>query len=176
VSPVMQKIRSIWQQVFNCLMDVKQAFNNLTPILTLDQVFNDDFFIPWKNILFFQLLKLKIQNPIEPGTQVADQAITINHMTQEEPGVHFKKELNLIGIISPLDLLKCKRLLNKMQPGEQLEVVIADKKVAENLITVIKRSTDKLAYKKKHHHQYYIGIIKGKTMREHTINEKENGS
>lgn len=60
-----------------------------------------------------------------------------------------KQTLNLKGVISPLDLLKCKAMLNIMKKGQMLEVILADQEVADHLATIIRRSGDELYEVKK---------------------------
>ncbi len=55
-----------------------------------------------------------------------------------------KIRLNLKGIISPLDLLKCKARLTAMEKGDLLEVLLRDREAADRLATLIRRSGDEL--------------------------------
>lgn len=72
-----------------------------------------------------------------------------------------KTVLDLKGVISPLDLLKCKSLLNTMKYGEVLEVILADKEVADHLSTIVRKSKDELYSLKKKQNDFCICIRKG---------------
>ena len=72
-----------------------------------------------------------------------------------------EKILNLVGVISPLDLLKCKQTLNAMKKGEVLKVILADPEVARSLITIVDRSRDELFFQEKRQNHICLGIKKG---------------
>lgn len=72
-----------------------------------------------------------------------------------------KKSLDLKGVISPLDLLKSKSSLASMEKGDILEVILADEDVAEDLITIIKRSSDEILYHRKGKDGIFISIRRG---------------
>lgn len=72
-----------------------------------------------------------------------------------------KNVLDLRGIVSPLDLLKCKSCLNAMKKGECVEVILDDDDVAKNLTLIIERSNDELLYSRNAHDCICIGIAKG---------------
>ncbi len=69
--------------------------------------------------------------------------------------------LDLKGVISPLNLLKCKSCLKSMNKGDVLEVILADIDAVKDLITIINRSRDDLIYKKKKADCICLGIKKG---------------
>jgi TusA-related sulfurtransferase len=69
--------------------------------------------------------------------------------------------LDLRGVISPLNLLKCKSRLKAMEKGDILEVILADMDVVQDLIMIIKRSRDDVVYKKKKADCICLGIKKG---------------
>ncbi len=69
--------------------------------------------------------------------------------------------LDLKGVISPLDLLKCKTCLKSMEAGDLLEVLLADEDVVQTLVTVIHRSNDQLMYKKQTSKGILLGIKRG---------------
>ena len=69
--------------------------------------------------------------------------------------------LNLKGVISPLDLLKCKALLNTLEKGDLLEVILADRDVADCLTTIVRRSGDELCYLEKREEDICLCIRKG---------------
>lgn len=72
-----------------------------------------------------------------------------------------KRFLNLKGVVSPLDLLKCKSSLNSMEKGTVLEVLLEDADVARDLKTIIARSNDRLIYQKQVSNAICLGIKKG---------------
>lgn len=69
--------------------------------------------------------------------------------------------LDLRGVISPLNLLKCKSCLKSMEKGEILEVMLADRDVVKDLILIVKRSNDEVIYKSKAGAGIRLGIQKG---------------
>jgi TusA-related sulfurtransferase len=69
--------------------------------------------------------------------------------------------LDLRGVISPLNLLKCKSCLKAMEKGEILEVMLADRDVVKDLILIVKRSNDEVIYKSKAGAGIRLGIQKG---------------
>lgn len=69
--------------------------------------------------------------------------------------------LDLKGVVSPLDLLKCKSCLNTMETGDILEVVLADADVVQSLITIIQRSNDAVVYTEQKADGIRLGIKKG---------------
>jgi len=83
-----------------------------------------------------------------------------------------KNVLNLLGVISPLDLLKCQTCLKSMEKGEIIEVVLADEDVVENLIQIISRSEDEIIYTKKKNKNISLGIKKGTRNYNGLINKK----
>lgn len=72
-----------------------------------------------------------------------------------------KRRLNLRGVISPLDLLKCKALLNTMAEGELLEVILGDQDVADHLAAIVRRSGDELFSLEKRQKEICLCIRKG---------------
>ena len=71
-------------------------------------------------------------------------------------------KLDLRGVISPLDLLKCKSRLNAMQEGDLLDLILGDEDVAKDLITIVQRSGDQILYRRKKRNHICLGIQKGK--------------
>ncbi|MCK4767391.1 MAG: sulfurtransferase TusA family protein [Desulfobacula sp.] len=69
--------------------------------------------------------------------------------------------LDLKGVISPLNLFKCKSRLKSMEKGDVLEVMLADVDVVQDLIMIIRRSRDEVVYKKKMAGCICLGIKKG---------------
>ena len=72
-----------------------------------------------------------------------------------------KNILDLRGVISPLNLLKCKSRLKSMEKDDILEVMLTDIDVVQDLIMIIERSNDKVIYKKKKANYICLGIKKG---------------
>jgi TusA-related sulfurtransferase len=70
--------------------------------------------------------------------------------------------LDLRGVISPLNLLKCKSRLTSMKKNEVLEVLLNDTDVVEDLMIIVKRSDDDVIYKRKEADCICLGIKKGK--------------
>lgn len=83
-----------------------------------------------------------------------------------------KKVLDLLGVISPLDLLKCKTCLKSMEKGEIIEVLLADEDVVKNLIRIIQRSKDEIIYTKKENGNIRLGIQKGTRIYNGLMNRK----
>ncbi len=69
--------------------------------------------------------------------------------------------LDLRGVISPLNLLKCKNTLKAMEQGEIMEVILADADVIQDLLMIVERSTDKVVYQNKKADYICLGIKKG---------------
>ncbi|WP_300457498.1 sulfurtransferase TusA family protein [Desulfobacula sp.] len=72
-----------------------------------------------------------------------------------------KIRLDLRGVISPLNLLKCKSRLKSMEKGEILEVMLADRDVVKDLIIIVKRSNDEVIYTNEADDGICLGIQKG---------------
>jgi TusA-related sulfurtransferase len=72
-----------------------------------------------------------------------------------------KMTLNLKGVVSPMDLLKCNACLTAMDPGDILEVILADEEVVNNLTTILLRSNDEILYRQHTRDSICIGIRKG---------------
>ena len=70
--------------------------------------------------------------------------------------------LDLRGVISPLNLLKCKSRLKSMEQGDVLEVMLADIDVIQDLIMIVNRSRDEVVYKNKIKDYICLGIKRGK--------------
>lgn len=79
-----------------------------------------------------------------------------------------KNILDLRGVISPLNLLKCKNCLKSMDKGDVLDVLVADIDVVHDLRIIVQRSNDELVYTKKMVDFVCLGIKKGP--RNHNIN------
>ncbi len=72
-----------------------------------------------------------------------------------------KKEIDLIGVVSPVCLLKCKSVLAKLGTGDVLEVLVQDPEVVEELIKIIERSQDQVLNSKREGDHYRILLKKG---------------
>ena len=69
--------------------------------------------------------------------------------------------LDLIGVVSPICLLKCKSALSRLNPGELLEVMVQDEEVVESLSMILKQSQDSLESFTKEGECFRISIRKG---------------
>jgi putative FmdB family regulatory protein len=76
-----------------------------------------------------------------------------------------RKELDLIGVISPVCLLKCKSELAGMETGDQLEVLLQDPGVVEALVKIVERSEDEVLQTKAEGNHFRIWLKKGKNSR-----------
>lgn len=74
-------------------------------------------------------------------------------------------QLDLRGVISPLNLLKCKNCLASIKKGEVLEVLLTDTDVVADLMIIIKKSSDNVIYKKRKADCICLGIKKGKNIK-----------
>jgi len=72
-----------------------------------------------------------------------------------------KLKLNLISVISPLCLLKCKSTLSRMNTGDVLEVWLQDPEVVENIEKIISLSHDQIIQTNRHKGRYRLFIEKG---------------
>ena len=72
-----------------------------------------------------------------------------------------KITLDLKGVVSPMDLLKCSACLNAMETGAVLEAVLADADVVKHLTMIILRSNDEILYQRQTRDGVCIGIRKG---------------
>ena len=72
-----------------------------------------------------------------------------------------QSELNLIGVFFPVCLMKCKSTLNTLNPGECMDVLIADPEVVDELEKIIKRSEDQVIHRLKEPDHYRLRILKG---------------
>ncbi|NTV33113.1 MAG: sulfurtransferase TusA family protein [Deltaproteobacteria bacterium] len=69
--------------------------------------------------------------------------------------------LDLIGVVSPICLLKCKGALSRLNPGEVLEVMVQDEEVVESLSMILKQSQDSLESITKEGECFRISIRRG---------------
>ena len=69
--------------------------------------------------------------------------------------------LDLIGVVSPICLLKCKSALARLDPGEVLEVLVQDQEVVESLSMILKQSEDRMEAFSKEGECFRLSIRKG---------------
>ena len=69
--------------------------------------------------------------------------------------------LDLIGIVAPICLLKCKSALSRLNPGEVLDVLVQDEEVVESLSMILKQSQDRMEAFSKEGESYRISIRRG---------------
>ncbi len=74
--------------------------------------------------------------------------------------------LDLLGVISPVCLLKCKNALNELSSGEVLEVLVEDPEVVESLSVILKQSQDQVEGFLREGDHFRISIRKGETKNE----------
>lgn len=70
--------------------------------------------------------------------------------------------LDLIGVVSPICLLKCKSALSRLNPGEVLDVMVQDEGVVESLSMILKQSNDNMESFAKEGECFRISIRKGR--------------
>jgi TusA-related sulfurtransferase len=69
--------------------------------------------------------------------------------------------VNLVGVLSPLCLMKTKKMLLELNPGDQIHVVLKDSEVINDLKKIIDCSADEIVQFKKVQNYYLISIQKG---------------
>jgi TusA-related sulfurtransferase len=69
--------------------------------------------------------------------------------------------LDLIGVVSPICLLKCKSALERLNPGEVLDVLVQDEEVVESLSMILKQSQDSMESFTREGECFRISIRKG---------------
>ena len=69
--------------------------------------------------------------------------------------------LDLIGVVSPICLLKCKSALARLDPGEVLEVLVQDREVVESLSMILRQSEDRMEAFSKEGECFRLSIRKG---------------
>ncbi|MBT8350142.1 MAG: sulfurtransferase TusA family protein [Deltaproteobacteria bacterium] len=53
-----------------------------------------------------------------------------------------KSEINLIGVVWPVCLLKCNNELNRLSEGEEVDVLLQDPDVLHDLLKIVERSLE----------------------------------
>ena len=69
-----------------------------------------------------------------------------------------KMTLDLTGVVSPMDLLKCNACLAAMAPGDNLEAILEDVEVVGNVTQIVLRSNDDILYRRKGPDGICVGI------------------
>lgn len=70
-------------------------------------------------------------------------------------------KLDLLGVVTPICLLKSKEALGRMHPGEVLEIWVQDPEVIESLSKILEHSGDRLEGSFKEKDSYRILVRKG---------------
>jgi len=70
-------------------------------------------------------------------------------------------QLNLVGVVSPVCLLKCQSALNILKPGNILEVMVQDPEVVNNLQKIIERSANQVVKTERRDEYFQIFIRRG---------------
>jgi len=52
--------------------------------------------------------------------------------------------ISLVGLLSPVCLLECKRVLKDLKSGETVALLLDDRYVLKDLVTIIQRSDDEI--------------------------------
>jgi TusA-related sulfurtransferase len=74
--------------------------------------------------------------------------------------MNLKKEMDLIGVVSPVCLLKCKSVLGEMNAGDMLDILLKDPEVVGELVKIIERSQDRVVQSQRDGDHYRVSIIK----------------
>jgi TusA-related sulfurtransferase len=53
-----------------------------------------------------------------------------------------RSELNLIGVVWPVCLLKCNSELNRLNEGEEVDVIVQDPDILQDLLKIVERSLE----------------------------------
>jgi TusA-related sulfurtransferase len=69
--------------------------------------------------------------------------------------------LDLVGVVSPICLLKCKSALSQLNPGDVLDVLVQDEEVVESISMILKQSQDRVEAFSKEGECYRISIRRG---------------
>ena len=70
-------------------------------------------------------------------------------------------QLNLVGVVSPVCLLKCQSALNILKSGDVLEVMVQDPEVVNNLQKIIERSANQVVKTEQKDEYFQIFIRRG---------------
>ena len=69
-----------------------------------------------------------------------------------------KSEINLIGVVWPVCLLKCNSELNRLNEGEEVDVIVQDPDVLKDLLRIVERSLEHsvATFYEKNHYRIHI--------------------
>lgn len=69
-----------------------------------------------------------------------------------------KSEINLIGVVWPVCLLKCNSELNRLNEGEEVDVIVQDPDVLKDLLKIVERSLEHsvATFQEKNHYRIHI--------------------
>ncbi len=70
-------------------------------------------------------------------------------------------QLNLVGVVQPVCLLKCQSTLSLLNPGDVLEVSVQDPEVVHNLQKIIERSANQVVKTERKDEYFQIFIRRG---------------
>ncbi len=70
-------------------------------------------------------------------------------------------QLNLVGVVQPVCLLKCQSTLSLLNPGDVLEVSVQDPEVVNNLQKIIERSANQVVKTERKDEYFQIFIRRG---------------
>ena len=70
-------------------------------------------------------------------------------------------QINLVGVVSPICLLKCQSALDMLKPGNVLEVMVQDPEVVCNLQKIIERSANQVIKTEQNDEYFQIFIRRG---------------
>ena len=71
-------------------------------------------------------------------------------------------KMDLIGVVSPVCLLKCKSVLAGLSAGDMLEILLQDPEVVDELAKFIQPSKDRVISKEREEDHYRICVKKVK--------------
>ena len=69
--------------------------------------------------------------------------------------------VNLVGVLSPFCLMKTKKMLLELNPGEMVHILIQDSEVISDLKRIIDCSSDEIVKIQKKGNHFKISIKKG---------------
>jgi len=71
-----------------------------------------------------------------------------------------KSEINLIGVVWPVCLLKCNSELNRLCEGEEVDVIVQDPDVLKDLLKILERSLEHSVTTIQENDHYRLHILK----------------
>ena len=72
-----------------------------------------------------------------------------------------RRELRLTDIMAPFSLLLCRNALFGLEPGDEIDVLMADPSALADLILIIERSPDRILEKRREGDCFRVRIRKG---------------